>query len=192
VLASPEQLVEAAAPKLSRDEELYALSLKDLVKGTAGEDVASVVSGDALSEPQAAARLALSVLVSGQAPGLDNSAVRSLAANLRDQLLPASQAERETAEAGLNDLVAFVSEELTPAESTALTEFADHVILASWHQVASRLEPLFPAGVAVTALPAREKPSARRQMAAAAAEVSSGDLPLVTPVVEEVAATAAV
>ncbi len=54
VLLTPNQLLEAGAPRLSREEELYALSLIDLFKQTLGTDAASVLSGDALLDRQAA------------------------------------------------------------------------------------------------------------------------------------------
>eukprot|EP00240_Pyramimonas_obovata_P003426 CAMPEP_0118949866 /NCGR_PEP_ID=MMETSP1169-20130426/50374_1 /TAXON_ID=36882 /ORGANISM="Pyramimonas obovata, Strain CCMP722" /LENGTH=850 /DNA_ID=CAMNT_0006896579 /DNA_START=76 /DNA_END=2624 /DNA_ORIENTATION=+ len=136
VIASPEQLVEAAAPKLTRDEELYALSLKDLAKATAGEDVASVVSGDVVAEPQAVARLALAALASGSAPGLDNAALKGLASQLREQLLPADAEERADAEASLQELVTFLTQDLSAEETATLNEFADRIVAHSWFKVA--------------------------------------------------------
>jgi predicted unusual protein kinase regulating ubiquinone biosynthesis (AarF/ABC1/UbiB family) len=54
---TPANLLETAAPKLSMQEELYALSLVDLARDTAGDDVAAVVNGDSLTEPAAAVRV---------------------------------------------------------------------------------------------------------------------------------------
>ena len=57
----------------------------------------------------------------------------------------------------------------------------------SWHKVASRLSPLFPAGVEVVPLPARE-PAPMPQLAddaAPAAPPSLGDPEVLTPVVTD-------
>jgi len=45
-VSSARQLLDYLAPKLTRDEELYALSLVDLVKGWLGEEVAELIAGD--------------------------------------------------------------------------------------------------------------------------------------------------
>lgn len=57
VLVSSSELVETAAPKLSLEEELYALSLVDLARESGGADLASVINGDSINDPAAAARL---------------------------------------------------------------------------------------------------------------------------------------
>jgi aarF domain-containing kinase len=69
-VVEPERLLDAAAPRLTRDEELYAIAIVDLVAGAVGRDAAVVVSGDAVLDPRAVARLALSVISTGRAPGL--------------------------------------------------------------------------------------------------------------------------
>lgn len=48
-LLTPRELLEAAAPKLSQQEELYLLSLADLAAELLGPDAAAVVNGDAFS-----------------------------------------------------------------------------------------------------------------------------------------------
>ena len=40
VFAAPSRVLEAAAPKLTREEELFAISLSDLARGTLGADAA--------------------------------------------------------------------------------------------------------------------------------------------------------
>lgn len=57
VLVSSSELVETAAPKLSLEEELYALSLVDLARESGGADLASVINGDSVSDPAATARI---------------------------------------------------------------------------------------------------------------------------------------
>ena len=81
-LVEPERLLEAAAPRLTRDEELYAIAIADLVAAAVGRDAAAVVSGDAVLDPRAVARLALSVFSTGRAPGLS-----ALPAPVQDTLL---------------------------------------------------------------------------------------------------------
>ena len=61
-LASPNEVLDAIAPRLTREEELFAISLTDLARGSLGDDAAVVLSGDALLEPEAVASLLLGVL----------------------------------------------------------------------------------------------------------------------------------
>mmetsp|Transcript_5022 Transcript_5022/g.5151 ORF Transcript_5022/g.5151 Transcript_5022/m.5151 type:complete len:865 (+) Transcript_5022:87-2681(+) len=61
-LLTSDQIINVAAPRLSREDELYALSLVDLVSQTAGTDAATIVSGDAIMEPTAAVRLLLQII----------------------------------------------------------------------------------------------------------------------------------
>jgi hypothetical protein len=65
VVATPQKLLDTLAPELSREEELYALSLVDLASSALGKDAGILVAGDAFLEPEAVARLALTVLTSG-------------------------------------------------------------------------------------------------------------------------------
>jgi len=51
VFSTPKSLLEILAPKLSREEEIYALALTDLATQTFGKDAATVIGGDALLEP---------------------------------------------------------------------------------------------------------------------------------------------
>ena len=99
VFASPAQVLEAAAPRLTREEELFALSLADLVQGTLGKDAAVLASGDAFLEPEAVAGLLLGVMASedvGKSLGVDSPEVANIARQLRDQLAPAQGAEGES------------------------------------------------------------------------------------------------
>jgi len=61
-LLTSDQIINVAAPRLSREDELYALSLVDLVSQTAGTDAATIISGDAVMEPTAAVRLLLQII----------------------------------------------------------------------------------------------------------------------------------
>ena len=67
LIVSTEELVENLAPKLTREEELYAISLTDLVKSTLGPDAAAVVSGELVTSPLSALRLLLAALAAAPA-----------------------------------------------------------------------------------------------------------------------------
>ena len=69
LIVSTEELVENLAPKLTREEELYAISLTDLVKSTLGPDAAAVVSGELVTSPLSALRLLLAALAAAPAGG---------------------------------------------------------------------------------------------------------------------------
>ena len=55
VLTTGQALLDALAPPLSRDEELYAISLVDLARSALGEPAAALLAGDLAQDPQAAA-----------------------------------------------------------------------------------------------------------------------------------------
>ena len=153
VFAAPSRVLEAAAPKLTREEELFAISLSDLARGTLGADAAAILAGDALLEPEATASLMLGVLASGRAPGLDNPQVATLARALREQLAPAEakgaeEGAEEGAEGGadpLEEIVAAVRD-LTPEESETLRAAATRVGDALWERLTERLEAEFKVG----------------------------------------------
>ena len=81
LIVSAEELVENLAPKLTREEELYAISLTDLVKSTLGPDAAAVVSGELVTSPLSALRLLLAALAA--APAGDAAAPAGAAAGER-------------------------------------------------------------------------------------------------------------
>jgi hypothetical protein len=145
VFASPSQVLEAAAPKLSREEELFAISLADLAQGTLGSDAAVLLSGDALLEPAAAASLLLSVFATGQAPTGTDQNVVNLANAVREQLAPATVASDEesssdnSSEESLDDIIAAVRD-LSPEESEILQGCATRVAEQLWDTLVERLE----------------------------------------------------
>ena len=61
VLTSPRELVDKLFPKLSREEELYAIALGDLCAQSLGPDVARVVKGDIILEPSTLPKLLLQI-----------------------------------------------------------------------------------------------------------------------------------
>ena len=64
VPTSLKRLVDVAAPKLNREEEIYFQSIRELITQTLGSDASVIASGDIISNPTAAARFILTVLSS--------------------------------------------------------------------------------------------------------------------------------
>ena len=62
VLTTGQALLEALAPPLSREEEIYAISLIDLLRNTLGEEAASLINGELTTDPVGAAKAALPYL----------------------------------------------------------------------------------------------------------------------------------
>ena len=145
VFASPSRVLAAAAPKLSREEELFAISLADLARGTLGSDAAVLLAGDALLEPAATASLLLSVLATGQAPSGQDAQVAALARAARDQLAPAaknaSSSSPSSGEASesVDEVIAAVRD-LSPEEYAVLQASATRVAEALWDRLVDRLE----------------------------------------------------
>lgn len=149
IFATPAQMLDAAAPKLTREEEIFAISLSDLAQGTLGREAAVLLSGDVLLEPEAMAGLLLGVFATGQAP-TDSPEVAALARRVREQLAPAGgvsvassggagagAAEKEGE--GLDEIVAAVRD-LTPEESAVLQASARKVVEELWAGLVTRLE----------------------------------------------------
>jgi hypothetical protein len=126
-LVEPERLLEAAAPRLTRDEELYAIALADLASGALGPDASTLLSGDAVLDPRAAARVMLAVVSSGSAPGLSalppqaQAVALSAAAALAGQPVPARGGGRggEASEGAVAEVLETVGN-LTAAERATL------------------------------------------------------------------------
>jgi len=154
-LKTPEEVLEAVAPKLSRDEELYALSVADLVKATVGDDAGVVISGDAVLEPRAAARLLLAVLSTGRAPALDQ--LPAPVVELTKQVLAAlngGQTERnggDTSGGNRDELLNAIAN-LEPRERDVLAAEAQNLLDRQWNKILTRLAPV--AGVAPPPPPA--------------------------------------
>jgi len=72
LITTGQQLLDSLAPKLTREEELYAISLVDLARSSFGEQTADLVAGNLAQEPRAAARAAiplLEALIDAAGPG---------------------------------------------------------------------------------------------------------------------------
>eukprot|EP01038_Epipyxis_sp_PR26KG_P005416 gene5416-7504_t len=66
-----DEFVDISCPKLSREEELYALSLTDLAIQSFGNDAGVIVNGNVLLDPSASTRFVLDVLSTGKIPFLN-------------------------------------------------------------------------------------------------------------------------
>jgi len=143
-LKTPQEVLEAVAPKLSLEEELYALSIVDLAKGTLGDDAGIVISGDAVLEPRAAARLVLAVLSTGRAPGLDQ--LPPQAVQLVKQVLTAlngGQTERSgTTDSTNRDEALNAISNLEAAEREVLAAEAQELLERIWNKCLTRLAPM--------------------------------------------------
>ena len=165
-LQTPQQVLDVLAPKLTREEELYALSLVDLAKSTLGDDAGVVLSGDAVLEPRAAARLLLAVLSTGRAPALDQLPPQAVAA--ATQLLTAlngGQTERGGAEAGSAnraDLLNAIAQ-LDPSARQVLSDEGQDLLDRLWNKCLTRLAPM--AGVEPPPPPKKREVTSQRQPA---------------------------
>eukprot|EP01039_Chlorochromonas_danica_P002685 gene2685-2934_t len=160
ILATPSEMVEAGAPKLSREEELYALSLSDLARQTLGENIANIVSGTVLVDQLAAGRalVAFSVLLDDQ--GVRDWLKESQLATLYERVLKPLQRvisftsagavrgksslgkadEKHNDDVGKEMLEAV--EGLSSVEQTILRETVEAVLWGAAQRLLERLHPL--------------------------------------------------
>lgn len=139
--ASPAQVLELAAPKLSREEELFAISLGDLAAGLVGKDAATVLTGDAFLEPEAVAALFLSIVSTGELPIGNSPEIRSLAANARDSLRTVTPEGEDAEEQSIDDLLAAV-QALSPEDRKVLQDTTSRVVGRVYEKFCARLVPL--------------------------------------------------
>jgi len=140
VLVTPEALIKAAAPKLSREEELYALSLKDITSSTFGPDAAAVIIGDGVTDPQSTLRFLIALAASGGQLSTElQQAIKAVAPQL---MAGVEIAEGKGSNAsGLNDFADAVNS-LDKAEREALSASFQRIIEEVWSKFAKRLTPL--------------------------------------------------
>lgn len=148
VFLTPKQLIEAAAPKLSREEELYALSLTDLAVQTLGEDAGVVVNGNALLDPRATVRFLLSIAGSGQLklPGgvsslLSPSQLQAISKRIEPLVAQSNQNRESAADNGIDE-VASVLASLAPEEEAVLEETSNAIVSRLIGKVVDRLQVL--------------------------------------------------
>jgi hypothetical protein len=130
-----------AAPKLSREEELFAISLGDLAAGLIGKDAATVLTGDAFLEPEAIAALFLSIVATGELPVGNSPELRNLAANARDSLRRVTPEGEEAEEQSFEDLIAAV-QALEPEERQVLQDSTSRVVSRVYDKFCDRLVSL--------------------------------------------------
>ena len=145
VLATPTQLLDSVAPKLSREEELYALALSDASAQFLGNDARSVVNGDAAQDPLAALRLLVRFAQTGAAgkvlPGLAQlGPLGSTLSNLW-ALVSGGGSGPVQSTAQLDELLAALGA-LEPAEQAALNEFGGRVGAELQSRLVTRLQVL--------------------------------------------------
>ena len=147
---SPNDLLDAIAPGLTREEELYAIALVDLARSSFGEDAAAVAAGDLVTNPLSAVRLLLNAVAAADADGLragvgdSNPASSVLTPELAEQLvagakqlrdaLPGASAEAPASGSAVDSASGEQLEELAAAittlsasEEAALREVVDEV-----------------------------------------------------------------
>ena len=143
--ASPRRVLDLTAPKLTREEELFAISLGDLVGGLVGKNAATVLTGDALLEPDAVAGLLLGILASGRTPLGNDERLSSLAKSTQKQLQVAEttsyDVEGPNEDGGFDELLDAVND-LTPEESAVLRACGEEVVDALWERLVDRLSPI--------------------------------------------------
>ena len=96
-LLRPVEMLDEVVPRLTRDEELYALALVDLTARVFGPDAALMANGDWLGDPQAPVRLVLGAVASGQVPGVAGDGPRAAAVWLQQNLMASEQQRRRCA-----------------------------------------------------------------------------------------------
>ena len=79
MLTTGQELLDAVAPALSREEEIYAISLIDLARSALGPEAAALLNGELAQDPIAAARAALPLLDAAQSSAADGTAPASSA-----------------------------------------------------------------------------------------------------------------
>lgn len=91
-LTNGRDLLDALAPPLNRDEELYAISLTDLIGSSLGADIAGLVGGEVPEQPVATARMVLPAIAAAAAAGGSGATASTLsqlangASNLLEQI----------------------------------------------------------------------------------------------------------
>ena len=143
--ASPRRVLDLTAPKLTREEELFAISLGDLVGGLVGKNMATVLTGDALLEPDAVAGLLLGILASGRTPLGNDERLLALAKSTQKQLQVAERSsydvEGPSEDGGFDEFLDAVND-LTPEESAVLQACGEEVVDALWERLVDRLSPI--------------------------------------------------
>jgi hypothetical protein len=133
--------LEISAPKLSREEELYAISLTDLATQTLGRDAGMIINGNMLLDLDGTSRMALRVLSSGQLPFLNNALFSTTQISSFFQSLQSLRGGDQggSSTGGVDELVAGVSS-LPAQEAAVLQNMVNTVLLRLNNQLIDRLK----------------------------------------------------
>lgn len=138
VFLTPRRLIEVMSPKLTREEELFAVSLTDLTRQIFGEDASIIVNGDALLDQTASARFLLGFVNSA----VDSSLFPPQASDVMKQirpLIPSSLGNHNSD--GLRDLSAGLHS-LTPYERDEAKRVVNIIFDKLREKVVNRLQTL--------------------------------------------------
>jgi aarF domain-containing kinase len=139
-LARPVDIVEAIAPKLTREEELYGIALVDLVKQSLGSEAALIANGDAMNDPLMAIRFLLSSLQSIN-DGNESQASRAIQGLLR-RLQQRSESNSLSTAAGIDEIAKAIKH-LNEEERIVLQDISEEVFQALSDRLISRLRTRF-------------------------------------------------
>jgi len=141
------EFVDLVAPKLDRDEELYALSLAEAAQEFLGEDIANLVRGEGLISVKSA-QLILNAVAKGNAAGMIspqtagssvlNKETIEQVTNAISNLLKTADRNGTSGESSLDEV--FVSiDELDEAEKKRLDDITSEIIERSLRRASDRL-----------------------------------------------------
>jgi len=141
-IVTPKELLNTVTPKLSREEEIYALSIVDLAEKTLGKEVAAIINGDTLSNPTALVRVVLSFLASTDV----KTAIRSISPDILGTTVLTSSSMSSTSGNSDEERSSFgtlsdmekILDDLTDKERNALSEFGRKVVIGVWERFSER------------------------------------------------------
>lgn len=146
IFATPMSVLSAAAPRLTREEELYALSLSDLTAQTVSSDAAVIVSGDVLTNPVSAARFFLQIVTSSSQSDSNMQFIQEISKLLQNNLAkdPADGRNNSPNDNKNNALkeIEVGLKELSAEESSTLTEFVAQIAEKVRDKIIFRLQTL--------------------------------------------------
>lgn len=133
--------LEISSPRLSREEELYAISLTDLATQTLGRDAGMIINGNMLLDLDGTSRMALRVLSSGQLPFLNNALFSTTQISSFFQSLQSLRGGDQggSSTGGIDELVVGVSS-LPAQEAAVLQNMVNTVLLRLNNQLIDRLK----------------------------------------------------
>ena len=143
MLATAEQVLDAAAPRLSREEELYALALVDAGSQALGGDgdARAFLAGDLVTEPAAVLRFVLGFAQTGRLGAVSGGLLGGGATDVLTALRGALATTKPGGSGGSTEIMAALRD-LTADESRELDLFASSVSAAVQSRLVDRLQVL--------------------------------------------------